>query len=220
MFRVRPAFQMTTRSLLPLLSLALSVGAGCDSSVMTAAPAPSPSGFPPLTANATAAVNLEPVLRLERARSRSSRLIAVSGIVNSRGRLAGADPWHYTFREAGDVAGAVHQWRIDSNGAVTHKHLGICDLAFSNDLSAELGLDSDLVIVRALGRGAGSFLRDHESQDRFAVIYGDTDVQVIVYTADCYRPWVLLDRRSGDLVTASLDCTVPMGHPCVGPGVY
>jgi len=163
---------------------------------------------------------LEPVLRLEHAGGRSSRLIAVSGVVNVQGRLVGPDSWHYTFRQAGDVAGAVHQWRVDLLGSVSYEHLGICDLAFSDDLSAGFGLDSDRVIDRALSQGAGAFLRDHGGQDRFAVIYGDAAVQVIVYTTDCYRPWLLLDRRSGDLLNTSLICPGAISHPCVGPGVY
>src|SRR5260221_7849471 len=120
-----------------------------NAGIVAPPPTPSPSSFPRLTPDGTAAANLEPVLQLEHASGRSSRLIAVSGVVNGQGRLAGPDPWHYSFRQAGDVAGAVHPWRVDVLGSVSFEHPGVCDLAFSEDLSGGPGLCSERVIDRA-----------------------------------------------------------------------
>jgi hypothetical protein len=176
--------------------------------------------YPVLQANATAAVNLNAVVQLERATGRKTQLIAVSGRVNRDGRLTGPDPWYYTFREENDIPGAVHQWRVDSSGQVTYEHLGICGFAFSQDLSSGIGLDSPQIVERAMGSGAEAFLRANQGQEIFGLMYGNDQAQVVLSTPACYRPSLILNRRSGALTSTSLVCTGPMGRTCGGPGVY
>jgi hypothetical protein len=175
--------------------------------------------YPVLQANATAAANLNAVVQLERATGRKTQLIGVSGRVNRDGRLAGSDPWYYTFREENDIPGALHQWRVDSSGQVTYEHLGICGFAFNQDLSADLGLDSPQLVERAMG-SAEAFLRANQGLETFGLMYGNDQAQVVLSAPACYRPWVILNRRSGVLTSTNLVCTPLMGRPCGGPGVF
>lgn len=99
--------------------LAISAGilsAGCRNA--TEPETPEVTTYPQLTPNATASTNLDAVVALERAAGRQGRLAGVSGRVNRQGQLIDGGPWYYTFREPGDVPGAVHQWRADSQGVV------------------------------------------------------------------------------------------------------
>ena len=210
------------RRALTRLSIGLSflvAVSGCDSNRM--ATSPGVPVLPVLVPDATALTNLSAVLQLEQATGRKTRLIAVSGLVNRQGRLAGSDPWFYTFQEANDIPGALHQWRVDASGQVTYEHLGMCGLhGFSQSLTGDLGLDSDRVVALALQGGGETFLQQHHGLDQFGVIYGDGQAQVTLATPDCYRPWVLIDRRTGVVMSTNLICTLPTGRPCGGPGAY
>jgi hypothetical protein len=160
-----------------LLAFALAFALACDS---TGIEPSEERPYPVLQANSTAAANLNAVVQLERATGRKTQLIAVSGRVNRDGRLAGFDPWYYTFREENDIPGALHQWRVNASGQVTYEHLGICGFAFNQDLSADLGLDSPQVVERAMTSGAETFIRANQGQETFGLMYGNEQAQVVL----------------------------------------
>lgn len=202
-----------------LLAISIAIaGVGCGSA--TEPTTPDVTTYPQLTADATASTNLKAVVDLERAAGRQGRLIAVSGLVNRRGHLASSGPWYYTFREPGDVAGAVHQWRVDVQGVVTYEHLGMCGLNFSEDLTGGVGLDSDRVIDLALQQGGQDFVTKYPGDDTFGLVYGMAQAQVFFITPACSRPSLTLNRLTGVVNdTSNLICGVFM-RPCGGPGAF
>lgn len=193
--------------------------AGCGS---TAGPTtPDVTTYPQLTADTTASTNLKAVVELERAAGRQGRLVAVSGLVNRRGHLASSGPWYYTFREPDDVAGAVHQWRVDAQGVVTHEHFGMCGLFFSEHLTGGVGLDSDRVIDLALQEGGQDFVTKYPGDDTFGLVYGMAQAYVFFITPACYRPSLTLNRLTGVVTdTSNLNCSGVFRRPCGGPGAF
>jgi hypothetical protein len=168
--------------------------------------------------DATALRNLTAIEALERTTGLPTRLVAVSGLTNLAGRLAGEGPWYYTFRDPGDAPATFYQWRVDAAGNATREHLGTC--GFGEQAAGHLALDSDRAVAIALQAGGDALLRNRGVNPHFGVTYRGGLVRVRVFVPDCFLAYADLDALSGAVLRADFSCRSPFFRPCIGPGVY
>jgi hypothetical protein len=197
------------RTFLAAMALAPLLGCGAEAG-------PAQTRVPRLLPNATALANLANVEALERKTGRKSLLVAVSGRADRSGRLAGSDPWYYTFRDPGDRTGVYYQWRVDNAGSVTVEHLGSC--GFGETPTGALGIDSDRAVALALAAGGASLLEARGvGEPRFGIYYSRGTVRMRLDV--CYWAYALLDAGSGEVRETIFSCPQQQSRPCSGPGL-
>ena len=195
-------------------------GAAGPTAPIATAPSASPTALPAprLAADATALTNLAAVQAIEAGLRRPTHLVAISARVGRDGRLAGTDPWYYTYRDPGDVVAAFYQWRVDVEGNVTSDHLGSC--GFSDRPMGVPAVDSDRAVRIALQAGGDALLSARGVTDaRMGITYSGEQVRVVFHVSGCRPAFVILDAASGAVLFADFSCR-GLSHGCIGPGVF